>query len=122
MNTHQQLDATPAAPPALDFAQFELLRLLHCDPQHSQRRVAASLGMSVGKVNYCLHALIRRGLIKAQNFRSSHNKLSYLYLLTPAGVSMKAEMTHTFLAQKVREFDALRNEIERLQKESREIA
>jgi EPS-associated MarR family transcriptional regulator len=104
--------------PAPDRAQFELLRLLHCHPQHSQRSAASSLGMSVGKLNYCLHALIGRGLVKAQNFRTSKNKLSYLYLLTAAGVAMKAELTRMFLEQKVREYERLRVEIEQLTIES----
>jgi EPS-associated MarR family transcriptional regulator len=103
---------------ALDSAQFELLRLLQREPQLSQRRVAALLGLSVGKAHHCIRALITLGLVKAQNFRSSSNKLSYRYLLTPAGAAAKAELTREFLARKVREYEVLRQEIELLTFES----
>jgi MarR family transcriptional regulator, temperature-dependent positive regulator of motility len=104
---------------SLDDAHFELLRLLHVQPQCSQRGVASRLGMSVGKTNHCLHALIDLGLVKAQNFRTSSNKLSYLYVLTPAGVRTKAQLTRDFLARRVREYELLRAEIEQLTIESR---
>lgn len=119
MNTRAPIDLPPATPPALDSAQFELLRLLQRQPQFSQRSVASTLGLSVGKAHHCLHALINLGLVKAQNFRSSRNKLSYLYLLTPAGAAVKAELTRDFLARKLREYEALRQEIELLRLESR---
>jgi EPS-associated MarR family transcriptional regulator len=105
-----------------DESYLELLRLLDNKHQLSQREVAASLGMSIGKVNYCLKALIQKGLVKAENYRGSSNKLAYLYLLTPAGIAAKAEMTRQFLARKMMEYDALRLEIERLRKESEATA
>ena len=74
--------------------------------------------MSLGKANYVLKALLDKGLVKVQNFRSSENKRSYAYLLTPDGVATKAELTRQFLARKIEEFDALRIEIERLKAES----
>jgi len=80
--------------------------------------VAASLGVSLGKANYCIRALIEKGFVKAENYRSSSNKLSYLYVLTPSGIAAKAELTRYFLARKVRDYEALRIEIEQLQKES----
>jgi EPS-associated MarR family transcriptional regulator len=80
--------------------------------------VASSLGVSLGKANYCLRALISKGLVKAENCRSSKNKLSYLYILTPSGVAAKAELTRHFLARKVAEYEALRIEIETLRQES----
>lgn len=101
-----------------DESYLELLRLLDGKKQLSQREVAASLGMSIGKVNYCLKALMQKGLIKAENYRNSSNKLAYLYLLTPAGITAKAEMTRAFLARKMREYDELKLEIDRLRIES----
>lgn len=74
--------------------------------------------MSLGKANYCLHALIAKGFVKAENYRNSHNKLAYLYLLTPSGLTAKANLTRHFLARKVREYEELRLEIERLQQET----
>lgn len=76
------------------------------------------MGVSLGKANYCLRALLARGFVKVQNFRNSTNKPGYVYLLTPKGVAAKAELTRLFLARKREEYDALRLEIERLQRES----
>ena len=80
--------------------------------------MASSLGVSLGKANYCLRALIAKGLVKSENYRNSTNKLSYLYLLTPSGLTTKAELTRHFLARKVVEYEALRIEIERLRQDS----
>lgn len=96
---------------------FDVIRLIDANPQVSQRKVATSLGMSLGKANYCLRALIAKGLVKAENYRNSSNKLSYLYVLTPSGLAAKAELTRFFLARKMREYEELRLEIERLQRE-----
>lgn len=74
--------------------------------------------MSIGRANYCLRALIEQGFVKAENYRRNGNKRAYLYLLTPAGVAAKAELTREFLARKLREYDALRHEIQRLQAEA----
>lgn len=79
--------------------------------------MASSLGVSLGKVNYCIRALIEKGFVKANNYRNSANKLSYFYVLTPAGVAAKADMTRRFLNQKMIEYEALRREIERLRVE-----
>src|SRR5688572_10893851 len=105
-------------PSAPDRSQLELMRLLDGKQQLSQREVATSLGMSLGKVNYCLKALIQKGFVKAENYRNSNNKLAYWYLLTPSGIAAKAELTHAFLARKMKEYDELKLEIERLQHES----
>jgi EPS-associated MarR family transcriptional regulator len=80
--------------------------------------MARELGVSLGKTNYCLRALLGKGFVKAQNFRHSRNKRGYVYLLTPKGVAAKADLTRHFLARKREEYDALRLEIERLQLES----
>lgn len=74
--------------------------------------------MSLGKANYVLRALLGKGFVKVQNFRNSSNKRAYAYLLTPEGVTAKAELTRQFLAYKIEEYDALRVEIERLKRES----
>jgi EPS-associated MarR family transcriptional regulator len=100
-------------------ARFQILRLLHEDPTLSQRDLCDRVGVSLGAINYCLKALIERGLVKAGNFSASQNKLGYSYLLTPSGVSEKARLTSRFLARKKAEYDALRSEIESL---SREVA
>jgi EPS-associated MarR family transcriptional regulator len=78
--------------------------------------------MSLGKVNYCLKALVEKGFVKAENYRKSNNKLAYFYLLTPSGITAKAELTRHFLARKMREYDELRLEIEQLQQESESAA
>ena len=111
------LTATATEPVLLD-----LIRLIAARPQVSQRTVASSLGMSLGKANYCLRALIAKGFVKAENYRNSNNKLGYLYVLTPSGIAAKAELTRYFLARKVAEYEALRIEIEQLQEESEKPA
>ena len=94
------------------------MRLLDEQQELSQREVATSLGMSVGKVNYCLKALIDKGFVKVENYRKSDNKRAYLYYLTPSGIAEKAELTRHFLAHKMKEYDQLKLEIERLRQES----
>jgi MarR family transcriptional regulator, temperature-dependent positive regulator of motility len=83
--------------------------------------MAHELGMSLGKANYILRALLAKGFVKVQNFRNSSNKRGYMYLLTPEGVAAKADLTRRFLAMKVEEYDALRREIERLQQDSSDV-
>ena len=95
-----------------------VLRLLDLKPSRSQREVAHALGMSLGKANYLLRALLDKGFVKVRNFNSSPNKRAYAYFLTPEGVAAKAELTRRFLARKIEEYDALRLEIERLRAES----
>lgn len=106
---------------ASDKAELELMRLIGQRGELSQREVATSLGVSLGKANYCLRALIAKGFVKAENYRKSSNKMAYLYLLTPSGIAAKAELTRQFLALKVREYEALRAEIEQLKRESSAI-
>jgi EPS-associated MarR family transcriptional regulator len=93
------------------------MRLLNTRPEVSQREVASSLGMSLGKANYCLRALMDKGFVKVENYRKSTNKLAYFYLLTPSGIARKADLTRQFLALKVREYEDLRAEIEQLRQE-----
>ena len=105
-----------------DSALLGVLRLLAAKSRLSQREVASSVGVSLGKANYCLRALIAKGFVKAQNYRKSSNKLAYLYLLTPAGVAAKANLTRQFLAIKVKEYETLRLEIEGLEREREVVA
>ena len=100
-----------------DEYRYKILRLLEEDPQMSQRALARALGISLGKVNYCLQALIDRGLVKANNFKNSKNKQAYMYLLTPRGISEKARVTVRFLKYKMSEYESLQREIENLKRE-----
>jgi EPS-associated MarR family transcriptional regulator len=87
------------------------LQLLEQQPTLNQRELALELGISLGKVNYCLRALLGKGLLKAQNFKNSKNKLAYAYVLTPAGITARAELTAEFLQVKLREYERLSEEI-----------
>jgi EPS-associated MarR family transcriptional regulator len=98
--------------------RYKLLRLLEPNPSLSQREVARELGISLGKVNYCLKALVNKGLIKAANFKNSKNKAAYMYLLTPRGLEEKARVTTRFLQIKTQEYEALRQEIEQIRQEA----
>ncbi len=100
-----------------DDTRYRLLRLLTEHPNYSQRELASELGLSLGKTNYCLRALIERGWIKMQNFRSSENKLSYAYVLTPTGVMAKFRATADFLRRKQGEYARLEREIAELRSE-----
>ena len=90
---------------------FRLMQLLHENPHMSQREMAKSLGISFGGINYCLNALIEKGLVKIHNFSQNQNKFSYVYLLTPQGVAEKATLTASFLKRKMDEYEALKAEI-----------
>ena len=96
---------------------LKVLRLLEVNPHLTQRDLAGALGVSLGKTNYCLKALLGKGFIKMQSFDKSSNKLAYAYLLTPTGIAEKAGLTVRFLARKVAEFDSLTLEIEALKSE-----
>ncbi|MDX1461389.1 MAG: MarR family EPS-associated transcriptional regulator [Xanthomonadales bacterium] len=97
--------------------QLKLLKYLEAHPQVSQRELAQHLGISLGKANYCLRALIGKGLVKARNFKNSDNKRSYLYLLTPQGIERKATITVAFLQRKMEEYEALKAEIAELRED-----
>ncbi len=100
-----------------DTIRLRLLRLLAEDPDLSQRELAQRLGLSLGKTNYCLRALIEKGWIKVGNFAQSRHKFSYAYVLTPAGLRGKARVTVDFLRRKQAEFVALEQEIAELRRE-----
>jgi EPS-associated MarR family transcriptional regulator len=99
---------------------YSLLKTLEENPALSQRDMAKRLGVSLGKINYCLNALVDKGSLKINNFRSSDNKPAYAYLLTPRGMEQKARMTIEFLQYKVQEYERLRGEIEELKKEAKQ--
>lgn len=92
---------------------FELLRRIQKKPKASQRELAEDLGFSVGKLNYCLKALQKKGLVKLQNFQKKKNKLNYLqYVITPKGISERTKLTLNFMKRKMKEFDELKKELE----------
>ena len=99
-------------------ARFKILRLLHENPELTQRELGERVGISLGAVNYSLRALIERGLVKARNFSRNPNKLGYAYALTPAGIVEKTLLTGRFLKRKVEEYEALKQEIEVLSRET----
>jgi EPS-associated MarR family transcriptional regulator len=98
---------------------YKLLRLIEANPELSQRAVARELGVSLGKVNFCLKALIARGWLKASNFKNSNNKAAYMYLLTRRGIEEKTRLTLRFLSIKMEEYERLRVEIEQMRDEAR---
>ena len=96
---------------------LKVLRHLENDPEITQRELAKKLGISLGKANYCLKALIDKGLIKAGNFKNSNNKSAYIYLLTPKGIEEKSRITIHFLKRKIDEYENLKKEINELRQE-----
>jgi len=98
-------------------ARFKILRLLHENPELTQRELGERVGISLGAVNYSLRALIERGLVKVGNFSRNPNKLGYAYVLTPAGIAERAVLTGRFLGMKIKEYEALKLEIDSLSRE-----
>lgn len=96
---------------------YKLMRLLESNPEMSQRRAARELGISLGKVNYCLQALVRKGWLKAVRFKNNQRKTAYLYFLTPRGIKQKASLTVQFLLIKTQEYEALHREIQQMRRE-----
>lgn len=100
-----------------DEHHLKVLRLLEANPDMSQRELADALGISLGKTNYCVRALVDKGLLKMNNFRNSQNKLAYAYLLTPVGIAAKADLTARFLKRRLVEYESLKKEIDDLKRE-----
>ena len=96
-----------------DNDQFQVLRKIQKKPTSTQRELAKDLGISLGKLNYCIKALKNKGLIKINNFRNNPNKSNYLYILTPKGVSTKMYLTINFMKKKMKEYDELKAEMEK---------
>ena len=91
--------------------EFNVLRKINSNPKTKQRDLANQLGFSLGKLNYCIKALKKKGLIKIKNFKKNENKLNYVYLLTPKGISHKTKMAFFFMKQKIKEYEELKKEV-----------
>lgn|SRR5688572_9316707 len=104
-----------------DEYRYKILKILAANPEISQRDLARELGISLGRVNFCLKALIEKGLLKATNFRNSKNKLAYMYLLTPSGIEEKSVITARFLKIKMQDYANLEAEIEELRREASQL-
>ena len=93
---------------------FEVLRKINKNPDSNQRKLAKELGFSLGKLNYCLKALQKKGLVKIENFRKQSNKINYLqYVITPKGIAERTKLTLNFMKRKMREYDELKKELEK---------
>ena len=101
---------------------LKVLREITLTPEMTQRELSSRLGISLGKVNFLVNALIQKGLIKAHNFKNSNNKKAYLYYLTPAGLEEKAKITYRFLIRTMKEYERLEEQIRQLRKEVSEVA
>jgi EPS-associated MarR family transcriptional regulator len=99
-------------------SHLHVLRLLESNPHLNQRELAAALGVSLGKTNFCLRALLDKGLVKVHNFQNNKQKLAYAYLLTPAGIAEKSALTKRFLTRKLEAYELLKAEIEMLRRET----
>ena len=94
--------------------KLNILREIEKSPNISQRDLALELGISLGKINYCLKALQKKGLVKFNNFRKSKNKIKYLYFITPEGMSLKTKLTINFMKRKMQEYDQLKKELKNI--------
>jgi len=90
---------------------FEVLRKIQKKPNSTQRELASELGFSLGKLNYCLKALKKKGLVKIENFKRNPNKINYFYVLTPEGITAKTKLTLNFMKRKMKEYDELKKEL-----------
>ena len=101
--------------------RLDLLRKVEKNPQLTQRELSSEMGVSLGKVNYCMKKLTEKGWVKLANFSRSSNKLGYMYILTPKGIEQKAKLTTLFLKIKLDEFEILKNEINQLKLYEKEV-
>jgi len=92
---------------------LDLLRKISKKPKVSQRILADELGFSLGKLNYCLNSLRKKGLIKIKNFKNNKNKINYIYILTPRGIAKKTMLTVNFMKRKMKEYEELKKELEK---------
>ena len=104
-----------------DEIHFKILRILEIHPEYTQRDLSKALGVSLGKVNYCIKKLTEKGWLKLMNFRRNPNKVVYAYLLTPNGVEEKSKLTFEFLKIKMDEYEILKNEINKLKNETEKL-
>ena len=105
----------------MDGHHFNLLKELSKDSTLSQRELSKKLGLSLGRINYLIHALMDKGLVKAKRFKNAKNKIAYMYTLTPQGIKKKMELTYEFLKRKTEEYAILKKEIETLKEEIQRI-
>ena len=105
----------------MDESQFKTLRELSKDGTLSQRDLSRKMGLSLGRVNYLVNSLLKKGYLKARRFKNSRNKIGYMYIITPKGVSTKMTQTYNFLQRKTEEFEMLKREIEALQQETKNV-
>jgi EPS-associated MarR family transcriptional regulator len=98
--------------------RLDLLQKIEANPEYTQRELSKEMGVSLGKVNYCLKKLTEKGLIKIKSFNRNPNKLGYAYLLTPFGIEEKASLTLLFLSRKIKEYEMLKKEIARLKRDA----
>ena len=101
--------------------RLDLLRRLELNPKYTQRELSQEMGVSLGKVNYCMKKLSEKGWIKLTNFSHNSNKLGYIYLLTPHGIEQKAKLTILFLKIKMKEYEMLKDEINKLKQDTKKI-
>ena len=100
---------------------LDLLRRLEANPNYTQRELSKEMGVSLGKVNYCLKKLVEKGLVKLSNFSRNPNKVRYIYILTPQGIEEKARLTFEFLKIKIEEYELLKDEIILLKKDAEKL-
>ena len=100
---------------------LDLLRKLEGNPEYTQRELSQEMGVSLGKINYCMKKLIEKGWVKLSNFGHNPNKSVYIYLLTPKGIEQKARLTFSFLKIKIKEYEMLKDEISILQQDSEKL-
>ena len=98
--------------------RYRIFKLLGDDPNLTQRQMAEKMGISLGKFNYCLNELVKKGFVKINRFKSSQNKAAYMYILTPHGLEEKTKITVNFLKRKIQEFDEIKRQIEEIAHEA----
>src|SRR3954470_7367686 len=109
------------AAPVTDEFRFKIMQLVEKNPAITQREVARQLGMSIGKANFCVRALVDKGILKATSFCNSKNKRAYAYVLTPSGIEERAKLTVNFLKRKLDEYAAIQKEIAELTEQAQEL-
>ena len=100
---------------------LDLLRKLEVSPELTQRELSKDMGVSLGKINYCMQKLIEKGWVKISNFSNNPSKVSYIYLLTPKGIEQKGRLTIAFLKIKLEEYEVLKNEINKLKQDAQKL-
>ena len=100
---------------------LDLLRKLEVNPEYTQRELSQEMGVSLGKINYCMKKLIEKGWVKLSSFSNNPNKVNYIYLLTPQGIEQKGRLTISFLKTKLQEYEILKNEISKLKQDAEKL-